>query len=237
MRKKLQEGHQVQQQSYIKAWSNWLWGLADMNDTETQVEFNGKMTDQQRIELYDVLNYDENAASMEALSITRDTLKFKFAICLNKGSVSLTTSLDSSNNPLLSLIFDDLRAYYVQCIDNFKISISLGDFHVFDDMTQGSLYRQIAYVKRDAGQRTSKDSLSNQVAPMQGAANPFFTMTFEHRPLDETADNSLSVYMQSTEIIYHTGYVEAIHRFFKPEPSQWQSVELLLVRSVSFLVF
>ncbi|GAA6031882.1 hypothetical protein JCM8097_003317 [Rhodosporidiobolus ruineniae] len=58
--------------------------------------------------------------------------------------------------------------------------------------------------------------------------NPFFSLTFEHNPLDKRADNALAVRLRHTEIVYHRGYVEAIFAFFKPPESQLESVGALI---------
>jgi len=56
----------------------------------------------------------------------------------------------------------------------------------------------------------------------------FLFVKFEHNPLDERADNALTVRMRHMSIIYHKGYVEAVYKFFTPA-SQLESVEALLV--------
>ncbi|GJN91455.1 hypothetical protein Rhopal_004478-T1 [Rhodotorula paludigena] len=58
--------------------------------------------------------------------------------------------------------------------------------------------------------------------------NPFFSLKFEHSPLDKRADNALAVRLRHTEIVYHRGYVEAIVAFFKPPESQLESVGALI---------
>jgi vacuolar protein sorting-associated protein 13A/C len=58
--------------------------------------------------------------------------------------------------------------------------------------------------------------------------NPFFSLKFEHSPLDKRADNALAVRLRHTEIVYHRGYVEAIFAFFKPPESQLESVGALI---------
>jgi vacuolar protein sorting-associated protein 13A/C len=58
--------------------------------------------------------------------------------------------------------------------------------------------------------------------------DPFFSLKFEHQPIDERADNALSVRLRHMEIIYSRGYVEAIFRFFKPPESQLESVGALI---------
>lgn len=63
---------------------------------------------------------------------------------------------------------------------------------------------------------------------MTTTPDPFFSLKFEHNPLDERADNALAVRLRHMEIIYHRGYVEAIVQFFKPPESQLESVGALI---------
>jgi vacuolar protein sorting-associated protein 13A/C len=79
--------------------------------------------------------------------------------------------------------------------------------------------------------------VTEQHKPITNLDDPFFFVKFENNPLDERADNALTVRMRHMEIIYHKGYVEAVYRFFKPPSSQLESVEALLVCSPLPLVF
>jgi vacuolar protein sorting-associated protein 13A/C len=69
----------------------------------------------------------------------------------------------------------------------------------------------------------------NSVYP---GSDPFFFVKFEHNPLDERADNAITLKMKAMEVIYHRGYLEAIYRFLKPPESQLESVAALLVCSL-----
>ncbi|GAA5995177.1 hypothetical protein JCM5350_001861 [Sporobolomyces pararoseus] len=66
------------------------------------------------------------------------------------------------------------------------------------------------------------------VAGWSADSQPFFSLKFEHQPLDNRADNALAVRLRHTEIVYHKGYVEAIVAFFKPPESQLESVGALI---------
>lgn len=66
------------------------------------------------------------------------------------------------------------------------------------------------------------------VAGWSADSQPFFSLKFEHQPLDNRADNALAVRLRHTEIVYHRGYVESIVAFFKPPESQLESVGALM---------
>lgn len=180
------------------------------------------MTEEQRKQLYDVLDYDEKSAVVDALQVPRESLKMRIAAKLDKGSFALKSDPHGENMEVMSVVFDVFQANFIQRPDNFENSISLNGFRVFDGTTAHSLYPQIVHVKADFN-NTEEASGSTQ------DITPFFFVKFENNPLDNRADNALTVRMQHMEIIYHKGYIEAVYKFFKPPSSQLESVEALLV--------
>lgn len=183
------------------------------------------MTEDQRKELYDVLDYDEKTAMQEALQAPRDSLKARINAKLNKGSFAVKASPQETFKDILSIEFDTFQADVLQRTDNLEASVSLRDFSVFDGTTINSLHPQIVRVKNVG--------LENGDAKEQ---EPFLFFKFEKNPLDERADNALTLRLRHMEIVYHKGYVEAIYRFFKPPASQLESVEALLVSFIASLI-
>ncbi|GAA5827080.1 hypothetical protein JCM11251_002234 [Rhodosporidiobolus azoricus] len=84
------------------------------------------------------------------------------------------------------------------------------------------------YDEDDEEEDKEDESEESDVAGWAMQENPFFSLTFEHSPLDKRADNALAVRLRHTEIVYHRGYVEAIFAFFKPPESQLESVGALI---------
>ncbi|KAF7347835.1 hypothetical protein MVEN_01541000 [Mycena venus] len=226
LRKKLEQD-KSKEQSAKQGWGAWLgWGSSSTTNQEDPV-FGGTMTEEQRKQLYDVLDYDEKSAVIEGLSVPRETMKARIAAKLNKGSFALKSHPHGEPaKDVISIVFDVFQANVIQRPDNLEASVSLGGFNVFDGTTKNSLYPQIVQVK-DLGK--SDPQLQIQVIGVQPAPTqePFLFVKFEHNPLDERADNALTVRMRHMSIIYHKGYVEAVYKFFKPA-SQLESVEALL---------
>jgi vacuolar protein sorting-associated protein 13A/C len=221
LRKKLEE-EKRKQQAAQQSWGNWIWGSSSSTQiAEGDPIFGGPMTEEQRKQLYEALDYDEKTAVIDALQAPRDSIKLRATMKLNRGSLALKSDPHGKNKEVTSLVFDIFHANFVQRPANFEASISLNNFKVFDGATENTLYSQIVHVKteQDGGQ-----SLSSDVE-----LEPFFFVKFENNPLDERADDALTVRMRHMEIIYHRGYVEAIYKFFKPPASQLESVEALLV--------
>ncbi|SCV68005.1 BQ2448_126 [Microbotryum intermedium] len=72
------------------------------------------------------------------------------------------------------------------------------------------------------------DADGSKFSKLTKTKDPFFWLKFEHKPLDQRADNALAVRLRHMEIIYHRGYVEAIFKFFQPPESQLESVGALI---------
>lgn len=180
------------------------------------------MTEEQRKQLYEVLDYDERAAIAEAFETPRDALKMRVASELKKGSFALKTNSSESVKDIVSTIFDSFRAELIQRPDNFELSISLGDFSVHDGTCTGTVHPQIVQVKKPSSNDLKADVLDEP-------NEPFFFVKFESNPLDQRADTAFTARLRHMEIIYHRGYLEAITKFFRPPKSQLESVEALLV--------
>jgi vacuolar protein sorting-associated protein 13A/C len=209
-------------------WGSWLWGSssATAQSAPTAAEdpiLGGTMTEEQRKELYDALDFDEKAAVTESLNETRDALKARVVAKLNKGSFALKSDPHGKATEIISIVFDVFQANVLQRPDNLESSVSLGGFRVFDGTVQNTLYSQIVHVKDN---ENSINSIED---------DPFFFLKFENKPLDERADMALALKLRHMEIIYHRGYIEAVYQFFKPPASQLESVEALLVSSNCYL--
>lgn len=180
--------------------------------------FQGEMTDEQRKQLYDVLDYDEKEAIASSLDVPKDSLKTRVNAKLRTGSFVLRTDLHDQPKDILSIVFDSFNADVIQRPQNLEATLSLDAFKVFDGTTKDTLYSQIVRVKSSMYSHERRES-----------EEPFFFVKYENKPLDSRADNALTLRMRHMEIIYHRGYVEAVYNFFKPPPSQLESVEALLV--------
>ncbi|KAF5314046.1 hypothetical protein D9611_006808 [Ephemerocybe angulata] len=214
LQKRLEE-EKKKQQTQKAGWGTWLWGDA---------LFNGEMTEEQRKQLYDVLDYDEKSSLMETLEAPRDSLKMQVTAKLKRGSLTLKTDPHGVCKEAMSIVFDIFNASFIQRPGNFEAILSLQDFRVFDGTTPNTLYPQIVSVKKNVEKRVHIEIEGTE--PI--ADDPFFYVKFENNPLDDRADNAITARMRHMEIIYHKGYVEAIYKFFKPPASQLESVEALL---------
>ena len=186
------------------------------------------MTEQQRRELYEVLDYDEKAALAESFELPKDALKTRIQAELKRGSFALKSDPHGLAREIISVVFDEFQAIAIQRRDNLEVSTSLGGFSVYDGTARDTLFPQIVHVKQDPpslGTPTECDP-----------KDPFFSMKFENNPLDERADTALAIRMRHMEVVYHRGYVEAIYKFFKPPGDRLDSVDALLVSVVPSVI-
>lgn len=219
-RKKLEEERAQRQQA--RGWTSWLWGSADSGVSNEDTGFGGPMTEEQRRQLYDILDYDEKSAIAASLETPQDALKLRVAAELKKGSFALKNHPRGATSDIISMVFESFRADFIQRPDNFEASVSLGALSVFDGTTKNTLHPQIVRVK---------SPIAEHVGPGKHVESdePFFYLKLEGNPLDQRADSALTARMRHMEIIYHRGYVEAIAKFLRPPESQLESVEALLV--------
>lgn len=166
---------------------------------------------------------------------------------LRSGKVDPTTfSSPGSNtvNNIISLVFDGFSANAIQRPDNSDFSISLAGFRVYDGTVKGTKHPQIVRVKDEQtarsflqandGPKTTCASVDEAEmeetckAAAQATIDPFFYLKFEHKPLDQRADNGVILNMRHMEIVYHPGYVEDVARFFRPPASQLESIGALM---------
>lgn len=226
-------------------WLGWVWGSGAKASSEEILGV--QMNDQRRKELFDALDYDERAALAATLEPPKDAVKMRIAASLNKGSLTLRADPHTSKKEIMALVFGSLHADVLQRPDNFEADVTLGNLHLTDGDTEGSLYPEIVRVKqitltrpatptatiteleKEAGAGETKEKLDQFSQPIVVRPPALLSVKFEQNPLDGRADTALTVKLRPMEIIYHKGYVEAIYNFFKPPESQMESIAALMV--------
>ena len=236
-RRKLEEERKRRQPQKQTSWSAWIWGSPESGGSASpnpdEGAFSGEMTDEQRRQLYEALDFDEKAALAESLDTPRDALKARVKAQLNRGSFALKTDPNGKDTEIISVVFDIFQATFVQRPDNFETSLSLGGFAVRDGTTANTAYPLIVHVQEKRSQSEIIHTLPQQEPDaLPGLPDPFFFLKFERNPLDGRADSALTVRMRYMEVVYHRGYIEAVYKFVKPPASQLESVEALLVRTL-----
>ncbi|KAI5810307.1 hypothetical protein DFH27DRAFT_185031 [Peziza echinospora] len=213
-----------------QGWGSWLWGTAAPVKKEEEEEPT-VMTEEQRKELYEAIDWDEKKIIAEAVDLPRETVKVQVEASLQTGSFTLRRDPHGQQAEILQLLFDTFKANFLQRPDSFYGEISLGGFRVFDGTTPGSLYPQIVRMKDNIPDVSRIEELDEEklaLATSPTSEEPFFHATFEQNPLDESADSALTAKMKSMEIIYNPRFVEEIVKFFKPPERHMESIGALL---------
>ncbi|KAI9287283.1 vacuolar protein sorting-associated protein vps13 [Umbelopsis sp. AD052] len=212
------------------AWiSNWWYGNPGTQTDEADEEL--QMTDEQRQELYNAIEYDEDKAAVTtAVDFPVETMKLSLKTTLNKGSFMLKRHPHNEKPTVLgSLVFDMVTTNFVQYMEGFKVTAALGDVRLYDDVTEGTLYRQLIGVKDKPTGDDDDSSPVNAISKWQSSrSQPFFSVAFEHNPLDRRADNGLSLKMHHIEIIYNPSIVREVITFFTPPESRMDSINALI---------
>ncbi|KAI8978652.1 hypothetical protein BDB01DRAFT_799548 [Pilobolus umbonatus] len=227
-----------------KGWWGWMTGSKSEETTGETVQDESdsiQMTEEQKKELYDAIEYDEEKAMIaSAVDIPKDTIKFSIKTQLKKGSFNLIQNAKKKNQlDLLNVVFDLVSIDVTQYVESMKVMAALGDLQVYDGSTKGTLYPQFIGVKKvkDKGfslldirrNKTIKDRKKLEPPPEESpGSTPFFRVVYEKKPLTNQADNAVSLTMRHLEIIYSPVLISGIMEFFKPPSSKMESINALI---------
>ncbi|GAW22149.1 hypothetical protein ANO14919_116840 [Xylariales sp. No.14919] len=207
-----------------QGWISWVWGSKPAEPTDTSE--NTQMTEEQRQELYEAIDWDEKAALADAVDSPRDAVKLQVDASLSTGSFTLRQSPHGSRTDLLSLHFDVFKASAMKRTDSLLADISLGDFRVNDGTTPDSLFKEIVRVK-DAPDSHRHKRLS--IAELENTAREaFFDLQIEQNPLDGEGDFAVTAKLKPLEIVWNPNFVVGIVDFFKPPERHMESITALM---------
>ncbi|CAD6914619.1 unnamed protein product [Tilletia laevis] len=217
-------------------WLGWMWGGGHQSGQQSGQT--GVLNEEQRKELYDAIEWDENASNValtQAVDLPRDAMKLRLKTRLQTGSLALRSNEKRAD--ILSLVFDSLQGDMIQRVDNFEAQLSLGGLRVYDSTTPNSIYPQLVRIKEHplglperqmSSTETDIKLMEAEVQAESDPDNPFFYVKYENKPLDDRADNALTLKLRSMEIIYHRGYIESVVQFFKPPESELEVIGALI---------
>ena len=219
----------VQKAPQKSTWTQWVWGS---KKTETHEDENTTMTDEQRKELYDAIDWDEKKAISESVDVPRESVKLQVESSLKTGSFTLRRDPHGKGTEILSLVFDSFAAKALQRPDSFLADVSLGGMRVFDGTTEGSLFPQIVSVKEGNNEQMSvgsPTSVEDSDKEKERKANDaLFHLVFEQNPLDGSADSSVMMKLKSIEVIYNPKFIVEVAKFFKPPETHMESIGALM---------
>ncbi|KAI1324409.1 vacuolar protein sorting-associated protein 13 [Xylariaceae sp. FL0255] len=208
-----------------QGWLSWAWGSKPAEPTADSSE-NTQMTEAQRQELYEAIDWDEKAALADAVDSPRDAVKLQIDAFLSTGSFTLRQSPHGSKTDLLSLHFDLFKAKTLKRPDSLLADVSLGGLRVNDGTTPDSLFKEIVRVK-DAPDSKRKKRLS--IAELEtNTEESFFDFQVEQNPLDGQGDFAITAKLMPLEIVWNPNIVVGIVDFFKPPERHMESITALM---------
>lgn len=209
-----------------QGWLAWAWGSKPSEQQQQDSSENTQMTEEQRQELYEAIDWDEKAALADSVDVPRETVQMQIDACLSTGSFTLRQSPHKSRKDLLSLHFDVFKAKALKRPDSFLADISLGGFRVNDGTTADSLFKEIVRVK-DAPEASKQKRLS--MADLeQSKQTSFFDLQVEQNPLDGQGDFAVTAKLKPLEIVWNPNFVVGIVDFFKPPERHMESITALM---------
>ena len=224
-----------------QTWSSWVWGSGkkqqEQQQGDSKEDESDTMTEQQRKELYDAIDWNEKKSIADSIDLPRESIKLQLESSLRTGSFTLKRDPHGKGQEVLSLMFDNFQAKVLQRPDSLLADVSLGGLRVYDGTTEGSLFPQIVKVK-DAPPIPNKkplESLDDETTSSddkkvkdQAADDALFHLVFEQNPLDESADSAITLELKSIEVIYNPRFIVEVANFFKPPERHMESIGALL---------
>ncbi|KAJ2900637.1 hypothetical protein MKZ38_002296 [Zalerion maritima] len=221
-----EEARANQPQQDQQGWLSWMWGSKPQEPVAKESE-NTQMTEQQRKELYEAIDWDEKTALAEAVEVPRDTVKMQVNASLRTGSFTLRQNPHNEDaTDLLSLHFDMFKAKVQKRPDSFLSDISLGGLRVNDGTTPRSMFTEIVRVK-DAPEVDDEHPISMDELE-KSTENPFFNFVFEQNPLDGEGDFALIAKLKPLEIVWNPNFAVGIVNFFRPPERHMESINALM---------
>ena len=224
----------VKKQPQKQGWVQWAWGTGKKAEEPNVGEETTEMTEEQRKELYDAIDWDEKKAITESVDLPRDSVKLHVESSLRTGSFTLKRDPHGKGSEILSLMFDNFKAKGLQRPDSFLADLSLGGMRVYDGTTEGSLFPQIVNVKDRSSMSDTKSMESlksgedSEEVQRKVAEDSLFHLVFEQNPLDGSADSAVTMKLKSIEVIYNPQFVVEVAKFFKPPERHMESIGALL---------
>jgi len=217
-----------------QTWSSWVWGTKkeENHDDESQ------MSEQQRKELYNAIDWDEKKAITEAVDMPREYVKLEVNMSLRTGSFTLKRDPHGKSKEILRLLFDSFSTQLLQRTDSMFVKVALEGMRLYDGTTEGSLFPQVITIKDAPPVPDDKriEELDDDESPVDSSnedeeeqkEDPFFFLTFENNPLDGTADTNLTINLKGMEFVYNPTFIVEVAKFFKPPERHMESIGALM---------
>lgn len=200
--------------SWISSWWNRSTFRLDTEEEKNRLT----ITEEQRKELYDVIEFDENEELVDSISLPKDRIKLRITSLLNKGSFII--KYKSGKHQLCEMVFEQCAVEFLQRPDSFMIKFELSEIKI-EDGSPNTLYKHIVCV-RDC--KCNRDTSHSKDKP----GKPFFTAIFENNPLDESADSFLTINLAPMIVYYHVHFINEFILFFSPPKKHLDTINAII---------
>ena len=216
-----------------QGWISWAWSGSTATSDQATEEGSTVLTEQQRKELYDAIEWDEKQALAEGVDAPRDSILLNISARLRTGSFTLKKSKFHDSEDIVQLLFDTFGAHFKQRPDSFIADLALEDMRILDSTMPGSLYKEMVRLKDNAEGSDRRRSMklrdhSQEQSELEEIEDPLFFASFESNPLSGIAQSELIAKLKAMEIIYNAHCIETLQKFVKPPKSQMESITALM---------
>ncbi|KAI6377701.1 hypothetical protein MCOR25_002425 [Pyricularia grisea] len=210
-----------------QGWLSWVWGAKpDAEQQPANDDENTKITEEQRKELYEVIDWDEKTALAESIDEPRETVKLQIEASLSTGSLTLKQNPHGDSRDLVSLHFDLFKAKALKRVDSVFLDLGLGGLRVNDGTTPDTFFPEIVRVK-DAPNNRRRKRLSI-VELEDHSEEAFFRLQVEQNPLDAQGDIAVTAKLNPLEIVWNPNIVVGVVDFFRPPERHMESITALM---------
>lgn len=216
-----------------QGWGSWIWG----SKQEENKDDNTQMTDEQRKELYDAIDWDEKNAIAESVDMPKEYVKMEVNMSLRTGSFTLKRDPHGQAKEILRLLFDSFSTQFLQRTDSMFVKVALEGMRLYDGTTEGSLFPQLITIKdappipddkRIEELNDDETIKAEDSEDEEEQEDPFFQLAFEKNPLDGSADTALTMKLKGMEFVYNPKFVVEVAKFFKPPERHMESIGALM---------
>ncbi|KAL2709555.1 Vacuolar protein sorting-associated protein [Kluyveromyces marxianus] len=193
----------VSTNSNPQGWFSSWWGSGSNKSDDTLT-----MTDEQRKELYEAIEYDDSKDALKSIDIPRDRTTVRVTNLLQKGSLTIIDK--TKGHRMCDFIFEESATEFLKRPDSFLLKFELNSFLVEDGSPHTS-YRHI--ISPRANQESSE---------------PLLHLCFDSYPMDDSADSFLDVKFGSVFVYYHIHFINELLRFFNPPKKHWETISAIM---------
>ena len=180
-----------------KGWLASWWGPSD-NDKTNQESL--ELTEEQKQEFYDAIEYDESNNKPYNKSISKDVVTLNVSNNIKSGFLRLKTK--AQNETLSEFTFVGAKTKFYQKPESFGFNFELNSFSI-KDKSSSSTYSNIVKCNSDLNDNAE-------------IVDDFFKVYFEKNPIDNVdADSSLTIKLNTMSIYYNPHFIKKVVQFFK----------------------